>query len=131
MRIDRLVGAATVATAVSLVVAAPGFTRPQTTNAPAILTVKVTITDHSVTVKPRSAARGTNCIFVLTNRSKKVKRWVLGSIKRGKGKKIGFASTLKPDQQKTIVMFLDYRGSLPYSSSSAGTRAVKGSFRIH
>ena len=130
MRVTKLVGAVTAATAVSLVVAAPGSTRPQTTNAPAILTIKVTITDRSVTVKPNSAARGTNCIFVLTNRGNKVQRWVLGSVKRGKGKKIGFASTLKPDQQKTIVMFLDYRGSLPYTSSSAGTRTVKGSFRI-
>jgi hypothetical protein len=130
MRIGKLVGAVTAATAVSLVVATPSFTRPQTTNAPAILTIKVTITDTSVTVKPSSAARGTNCIFVLTNRGKKTRRWVIGTPKRGVGKTIGFATILTPDKQKTIVMYLDYRGLLPYSSSAAGSRTLKGTFRI-
>ena len=116
----------------ALVIAAPGFARPHTTNAPQILTIKVTITDSSITVKPSTAERGTNCIFVLTNRGTKAQRWVLGNITRGVGKKTGFASTLGPDQQKTVVMFLDYRGLLPYSSSQlAGAKTMlKGTFRI-
>lgn len=128
MRTLRLVGAAF---ALSLAIAAPGFARPQTTNAPPILTIKVTITDNSITVRPNSAARGTNTIFILTNRGTKTQRWVLGDTARGAGKKIGFASTLGPNQQKTVVMFLDYRGLLPYSISSAtGKAALKGSFTI-
>ena len=130
MRIGKLVGVATGAAAVALVIATPGMTRPQTTNAPAILTVKVTIGDSSVTVKPSSAARGTNCIFVLTNRGKRTQRWVLGTPKRGQGKTIGFATNLTPDQQKTIVMYLDYRGLLRYSSSAAGRPVLRGTFRI-
>jgi hypothetical protein len=130
MRSRKLVGVLIGATAVALVVATPGMTEPQTTNAPAILTIKVTISDSSITVRPSSAARGTNCIFVLTNRGKRTQRWVLGTPKRGQGKTIGFATSLTPDQQKTIVMYLDYRGLLPYSSSAAGRPALKGTFRI-
>jgi hypothetical protein len=115
----------------SLVIAAPGFARLRTTNSPAIMTIKVTITDHSITVKPNSAERGTNATFILTNRGKTTQRWILGNATRGAGKKIGFASVLAPDQQKSIVMFLDYRGALPYSASQLGGKTVlKGSFRI-
>jgi hypothetical protein len=130
MRIGRLFGALTGATAVALAGATPGMTHPSTTNSPAILTIKVTIGDSAITMRPSSAARGTNCIFVLTNRGKRTQRWVLGTPKRGQGKTIGFATSLTPDQQKTIVMYLDYRGLLRYSSSTAGGRVLKGTFRI-
>ncbi len=123
---------AVAATALSLLVAAPAFARQDTTNAPPILTIKVTITNHSITVKPNSAARGTNSIFVLTNRGTKRQTWLLGDTTRGAGKKIGFASILAPNQQKTVVMFLDYRGPLPYSiAPSPGAKATAhGTFTI-
>ena len=116
----------------ALAFAAPGFAHTDTTNAPAFLIVKVTITDTSVTVRPNAAPRGTNATFILTNRGKTTKKWVLGNATRGAGKKIGFASVLAPDQQKSIVMFLDYRGPLPYSASqlSGAKTVLKGSFRI-
>jgi len=128
MRLHRLVAIAFLA---SLAIAAPGSARPRTTNSPAILTIKVTITDHSVTVRPNTAPRGSNATFILTNRGTKTQKWVLGNATRGVGKKIGFASVLAPDQQKSVVMFLDYRGPLPYSASQLGGKTVlKGSFRI-
>ena len=129
MRRRRLVA---VAFLTSLVIAVPAFARPWTTNAPQILTIKVTITDSSITVKPSAAPRGTNAIFILTNRGTKTQRWVLGNATRGVGKNIGFASVLAPDQQKSVVMYLDYRGPLPYSASQVGgsSHVLKGSFRI-
>jgi hypothetical protein len=128
MRRTKLVAIAAVT---SLVVAVPAFARPQTTNAPAILIVKVTITDRGITVRPNAAPRGTSATFILTNRGTKTQKWVLGSIARGVGHKIGFASTLAPDQQKNVVMFLDYRGLLPYSASQLGGKTVlTGSFKI-
>jgi hypothetical protein len=115
----------------SLTVAASAFARPDTTNAPAFLTVKVTITDTSVTVKPNTAVRGTNAIFILTNRGKTTQKWILGNETRGAGKKSGFASVLAPDQQKHVVMYLDYRGQLPYSTTKVGgKKQVHGSFKI-
>jgi hypothetical protein len=128
MKRPRLVAIAFLTT---LVIAAPGFARPQTTNAPAILTIKVTITDRSITVRPNAAPRGTSATFILTNRGTKTQKWVLGNATRGVGKKIGFVSVLAPDQQKNVVMFLDYRGQLPYSASQLGGHTtLKGSFRI-
>ncbi|MDX6485985.1 MAG: hypothetical protein QOF43_1138 [Gaiellaceae bacterium] len=127
MRRRRLLVAATV---LPLVLVASASALPRTTNAPAILTVKVTITDTSITVRPSQAARGTNASFILTNRGTKTKKWILGDATRGVGKKIGFASTLNPNQQKTIVMFLDYRGLLPYSAAGGG-KTLKGRFIIH
>jgi len=129
MRRGRLVG---IALLTPLVIAAPGLARPGTTNSPAIMTIKVTITDSAITVKPNAAPRGTNAIFILTNRGKTSQKWILGNATRGAGKKIGFASVLAPNQQKSVVMFLDYRGPLPYSASElSGSKTVlKGSFRI-
>jgi hypothetical protein len=128
MRSLRLV---VIAFTTALAVAAPGFARPDTTNAPAFLTIKVTITDSSVTVRPNAAPRGTNAIFILTNRGKTTQKWILGNETRGVGKKSGFASVLAPDQQKNVVMYLDYRGELPYSAAQLGHKAVtKGTFRI-
>jgi hypothetical protein len=128
MKRPKLIAIASVA---SLAIAAPAFAHPQTTNAPAILIVKVTITDHGITVRPNAAPRGTSATFILTNRGTETQKWVLGSTARGVGHKIGFASTLAPDQQKNVVMFLDYRGLLPYSASKLGGGTVlKGSFKI-
>jgi hypothetical protein len=128
MRRRRLVALAFLA---PLVIAAPGFARPHTTNAPAFLTVKVTITDTSVTVKPNAALRGTNAIFILTNRGKTTQKWILGNETRGVGKKTGFAAVLAPDQQKHVVMYLDYRGLLPYSTTKVGGKKhVHGKFKI-
>lgn len=129
MRRPRLLA---VALLTPLVIAAPSFARPLTTNAPAILIVKVTITDKSIVVRPNHAPRGTSATFVLTNRGSKTQKWILGSgSTRGAGKTIGFASVLAPDQQKNVVMYLDYRGALPYSASKIGGGTVlKGSFSI-
>jgi hypothetical protein len=115
----------------SLAVAASAAARPDTTNAPAFLTIKVTITDTAVTVKPNTALRGTNAIFILTNRGKSTQKWVLGNATRGVGKTSGFASVLRPDQQKNVVMYLDYRGQLPYSTTKLGGATVhRGTFKI-
>jgi hypothetical protein len=120
-----------VALLASLAVAASASARPETTNAPAFLTIKVTITDRSVTVRPSTALRGTNAIFILTNRGKSTQKWVLGNATRGVGKTSGFASVLRPDQQKNVVMYLDYRGRLPYSTTKVGGATVHhGNFKI-
>jgi hypothetical protein len=128
MRTRTLVAIASLA---SLAVAAPAFARTDTTNAPAFLTIKVTITDTGVTVKPNAALRGSNAIFTITNRGKKTQKWILGNETRGVGKKSGFAAVLAPDQQKNVVMYLDYRGLLPYSTTTpGGKKEVHGNFKI-
>jgi hypothetical protein len=121
------------ASAASLAIAAPGLAQRQTTNPSQMLTVRVTITDDAITMKPSMAERGSNAIFILSNHGTKPHTLALGDAKRGVGRKIGFSTTLGPNQQKTIVMFLDYRGLLPYSSpqgADARKAAMKGIFRI-
>jgi hypothetical protein len=99
-----------------------------------MMTVRVTITDSAITMKPNVAERGSNAIFVITNQGKRTHTLQLGDVVRGVGKKIGFASgPLAPNQQKTVVMFLDYRGVLPFTSahtSDKGKVGMKGIFRI-
>jgi len=101
--------------------------RPLTTNEPAIFTVKVTLTDTSVKLSPDHAARGSTCTFVITNRGRKTHRFVFGAVRIGSQ---GFARTLKPQQQVSIPIYLDYRGALGYANRT-GTRTVaRGTFRI-
>jgi hypothetical protein len=124
----RLVVAA--ASASALVTAAPGFARPQTTNPGAFETVRVMLTDRSLTVSPSVSGRGVTGIFIITNRGTKTHTWVIGDTTRGPGKNIGFARTLRPGQQLTIVLFLNYRGVLRYYSPGIGKRALRGIFTI-
>lgn len=121
---------AAAACAASLAIAAPGFARSRTTNQPAIFTVKVTITDRTIAMSPNHAARGSTVTFILTNRGKTAHKFVLGDITRGPGHGQGFAHKLGPNQQFTLVMYLDYRGVLKYTSSTGGKPAATGSFKV-
>lgn len=126
----RRVLLAAVASAATLVIVGPGYARPLTTNEPAIFTVKVTLTDASMSMTPRRAARGSVVTFIVTNRGKKTHRFVIGDVKRGPGYGEGFARVIKPSQQSRIVMFLNYRGVMKYFNRSGRKIVAKGSFKI-
>lgn len=117
--------------ALFLVLAGSGFARPETTNSPAIFTAKVTITDHSIVMHPNHAARGSYVSFIVTNRGQKKQVFVFGDVKRGAGRTTGFARTLAPNRQLTVVLYLDYRGVVKYSvHTPSGAATAKGTFRI-
>jgi len=118
------------AAALSLVLAAPGFARPETTNAPAIVTIRVTVTKNAIVMKPKSAVRGTYAIFLFSNHTAKPHTLVIGDTERGVGKTIGFKTTLRPNGQGRVVMYLDYRGALPYFSVNKTKSPFKGIFRV-
>ena len=101
-----------------------------TTNVPAIFTVKVTIKDTSIAMVPNHAVRGSTITFILTNRGKKTHTFVIGDATRGTGKGQGFKQTLKPNQQFTKVMFLDYRGTMPFTTKVGSKVLAKGAFHI-
>jgi hypothetical protein len=120
-----------VSCAVSLVIVASGFARSGTTNSPAIFTAKVTLTDTSVSMHPNHAARGSYVSFIITNRGRKKHTFVFGDVKRGPGHTTGFARTLTPNKQLTVVLYLDYRGVLRYVlRAPSGTSIARGVFRI-
>ncbi len=124
LQIGAVLGAA-------LLVVAPALSRSLTTNEPAIFTVKVTITDRSIIMSPRHAARGSTVTFILTNRGKKTHTFVIGDVKRGPGLGQGFQQLLHPDQQFTKVMYLDYRGSMKFLTRTAAATTATGTFRIN
>lgn len=120
------------ACAVFLAIAASSFARPETTNSPAIFTAKVTITDTSIVMHPNHASRGSYVSFIVTNRGRKKQTFVFGDVKRGAGHTTGFARTLAPSHQLTVVLYLDYRGVVRYSvhAPSATKVTAQGVFRI-
>jgi hypothetical protein len=127
----RLLVGGCAALCVSLAVAAPVLARTRTTNAPAIFTVKVTLTDRNASMFPNHAARGSTVTFILTNRGKKRHTFVFGSAKPRVGTQ-GFARTLAPNGQSTVVMYLDFRGVLKYvlGVPKSTTAVARGAFRV-
>jgi hypothetical protein len=107
---------------------------PQTTVPDVFLNVHVTITDSRITLDRHSATRGDEVRFILRNSGTKVHSFTLGTTtKRGAGNQTGFSSVLKPKAQKLILLFLDYRGPLPYRSilkHDQGKPGMKGIFTI-
>ena len=101
-----------------------------TTNVPAIFTVKVTIKDKSIAMTPNHAVRGSTITFILVNRGRKTHTFVIGDPKRGAGHGQGFRQTLRPNQQFTKVMFLDYRGVMPFTTQVGSRVLARGNFRI-
>ena len=121
------------ALSVAAVVVAQGAAKSQTTAPPAIIPIKITMTDTTFIVTPKSAPRAAFGRFILTNRGKKAHAFTLGSAKRGIGIQTGFTKLLKPDQQAILVLFLDYRGTIAYRGSLPADRnktRMKGFFRI-
>lgn len=126
-----LLGAAAAALCASLALAAPVLARSRTTNAPAIFTVKVTLTDHRIAMSPNHAARGSTVTFILTNRGRKKHTFVFGDPKRHIGTQ-GFARTLAPNGQSTVVMYLNFRGLLKYALEvpKSTSSVARGAFHV-
>lgn len=115
------------------VVVAHGAAQPSTTAPPAIIPIKVTMTDSAFHVTPKSAPRAAFGRFILTNRGTKPHAFTLGSAKAGLGIQTGFTKVLKPDEQAILVLFLDYRGTISYHASlpaDKGKPRMKGFFKI-
>ena len=127
MRRAVLTGAALAA---ALAVAGSAGARSETTNAPAIFTAKVTIRDAGMTLAPNHAVRGSTITFIMTNRGKQTHTFVIGDATRGAGKGLGFRQVLKPNQQFTKVMFLDYRGVMPFFLRTGTKTVAHGTFTI-
>lgn len=119
--------------AVALVPAAQSARQPQTTAPPPVSNIKVVITDSGITVTPKRAQRGSMGRFILVNTGKKPHTFVLGHERRGTGVQTGFKKALKPSQQSVLILFLDFRGAIPYHSPLPADRSkprMQGIFRI-
>jgi hypothetical protein len=107
--------------------------RPQTTAPPPVVDIRVTISDTGIVLSPRRAVRGAYARFILVNTGKKPHTFKLGGTKRGAGLQTGFSKALKPGVQTILLLFLDYRGPVPYLGSLPADRSkpgMKGVFTI-
>jgi hypothetical protein len=125
-----VLGAASV---VALVPAAQSLAKSGTTSPPPVVDVKITMTDSRFGISPSRARRGSLARFILVNLGKKPHSFKLGHDRRGTGSQTGFTTVVPAGAQKVHIIFLDYRGKLPYSpalptdKSKAGMR---GNFTI-
>jgi hypothetical protein len=97
------------------------------TTAPSIIVqVHVTITDSKITVTPKRAPRGSDAQFIVRNVGTKLHTFTLGTAKRSTGKQTGFSRVMAPHTQKILLLYLDYRGALPYFSNTPADKAKSG-----
>ena len=61
--------------------------------------------------------------FILVNVGKKPHTLVLGHERRGTGVQTGFTKALKPSQQSVLILFLDFRGEIPYRGTLPADRS--------
>jgi hypothetical protein len=117
----------------ALATAASGSAKVETTAPPEVISVTITITDSSVRMAPRVAQRGAIARFTLVNLGKKPHTFVLGHLRHGSGEQTGFKKALKPNERSILILFLDYRGTIPYGPQLPADKAkpkMKGTFKI-
>lgn len=88
--------------------------------------IHVKITDTRIVLDRLTAARGDYARFIVRNAGTKTHGFSLGKSKPGTGLQTGFTRTLKPNVQKILLLFLDYRGALPFSSQLPADRSKPG-----
>jgi hypothetical protein len=91
-----------------------------------VVNIKITMTDSVIRVTPKRAQRGTVARFILTNVGRKPHRFTFGHQRHGTGTQTGFTKSLTPNQQSILLLFLDYRGAIPYQGSLPADRAKPG-----
>jgi len=106
---------------------------PQTTAPNVFVDIHVTLTDSKIILSRHSAPRGTDARFIVKNIGKKAHSFTLGTVARGLGTQTGFDKVFRPNQSQVLLLFLDYRGKLPYYSKLKADKnkpGMKGVFVI-
>ena len=117
----------------SLTLVAAAQARPQTTAPTVFYNIHVTLTNTRILLDKHSAPRGTYARFIIRNLDTRPHNFTLGKVRRGTGAQSGFSRTLKPRQKQILLLFLDYRGPIPYSGGLPADRSkpgMKGVFTI-
>ena len=115
------------------VVVAQGSATSRTTKPPVVIPIKINISDDAIQMSPRVGQRGAVARFILVNHGKKPHTFKFGHTNHGSGTQTGFVRSLKPHQQAILVLFLDYRGTIPWAGTLPADRGkprMKGTFRI-
>ena len=107
-----------------------GSARPQTTNPGGYFTVRVVVTNSSATISPNHARRGQIGIFLVSNHATIPRVFTLGDVSLTRHRGTGFAIRLARNQQKRVLLTLDYRGPLPAAVGSVSKTKVVGAFIV-
>ena len=122
----RILALATLSTA-ALVPAAHGtLLAPKTTAPDVFVTIQVKITDARISVAPRTAYRGDEGRFIIRNVGKRAHTFTLGSQHKTSVLCCAFSRKVMPGRQAVLLVFLDYRGPLPYRSVLPADRSLPG-----
>ena len=114
-------------TVLSVVAFVPtGQSQRQTTAPNIYVSIRVTLTDTKVVVSPRTAPRGTDARFLVHNIGTKPVTFTIGTSAHGVGVQTGFRRVLKPGTQKILLLYLNYRGAIPYYSGDSLAHAKAG-----
>jgi hypothetical protein len=120
--------------AIALVPAANGVTRPNTTEPDEYVRVNVTISDTKITMNDYEASRGEGVDFYVKNIGKKPHNFrlvgenAIGLAREGLGTPI-----LLPRKTWVLQVFMDIRGDLPFRSTlkaDAKKPGMKGTFTV-
>ena len=126
---SRIIGLAALATVAS-VPTAHGMARahegPSTTAPDVFLNIQVTITDSRITLSPRTAIRGAEARFIIHNVGTKRHGFTIGGTVKQAATQTGFSRVLNAKEQKVLLIYLDYRGPLPYRSTLPADRSLPG-----
>ena len=97
------------------------------------LPIYATITDSRISLNRKTAHRGDKVRFTIRNTGKSVHTFSLGDKRHSLGRQVGFSATVKPREEKVFLLYLDYRGELPYCSAIKADLkkpGMRGIFRI-
>jgi hypothetical protein len=105
--------------------------RPETTQPGVYVTVRVVVTNKSVTLSPTHLRRGATAIFLLSNLTKTSRVLAVGDATLTQRRGTGFAVKLARNGQKRELLYLTYRGPLPLSvTPTVGKRKIVGVFYV-
>lgn len=100
--------------------------RPQTTAPNVFVNIHVTLTDTKVILSPKTAPRGSDARFIVSNKGTKPHSFTLGSNKLGAATQAGFTRVVKPKQQQILLIYLNARGALTYYGGTTPSKALPG-----
>jgi hypothetical protein len=118
---------------IGVVVAPSAGARPQTTAPNVFVNIHVTLTDTKVIMSPKTAPRGSDARFIVSNVGTKPHSFTLGSSKLGADLQSGFTRTVTPKHHEILLLYLNTRGALAYyggTTASKALPAMKGVFLV-
>jgi hypothetical protein len=100
--------------------------QPQTTAPNVFVNIHVTLTDTKIILSPKTAPRGSDARFIVSNKGTKPHTFTLASNGLGAASQGGFSRVVKPKQQQILLLYLNSRGALTYYGGTTPSKALPG-----